>query len=205
MRNEEKFKKLLVEGNDKHVIVALCKKFAIYENFEIIDCVGIDNLLNQIPVRFKQSGIEAIGIVIDADSDILSRWRSLSALLNSMGYTVPPNLPKEGLIINHNEITFGVWIMPNNLLNGMIEDFIQFLVPGDDQLLNIANTLLDRIELEGLNKYNIIHRSKALIHTWLAWQEDPGTPMGLAITKRYLTTDVQICNTFINWIRGVFN
>jgi len=207
MRVKEKFaKKLLVEGNDdQHVVWALCEKFNIEETFDVIDCEGVDNLLNQLPVRFKQSGIAVIGIIIDADSDISARWQSLSPLLSSLGYTVPPVLPDKGLIIRHNEITIGVWIMPNNLLAGMIEDFIKFLIPEDDQLLGIANGTLNIIESEDLNKYRIPHKSKALIHTWLAWQEDPGTPMGSSITKRYLTTDTEICNTFIEWLTALFN
>lgn len=56
MKRSEKFKKkLLVEGNDdQHVIWALCEKFGVVENFDVIDCEGVENLLNQIPVRFKQ-------------------------------------------------------------------------------------------------------------------------------------------------------
>jgi hypothetical protein len=207
MRLKEKFtKQLLVEGNDdQHVVWAICKKLAVNENFDVINSEGIDNLLIQLPVRIKQSEIEAIGIIIDADSNISARWRTLSSLLSSLGYTVPLVIPDEGLIVSHNGITFGVWIMPNNSLNGMIEDFMQFLVPDGDQLLDIANNSLHQIEADGLNKYNIIHKSKALMHTWLAWQEDPGTPMGSSITKRYLTTDTEICNTFVEWIKVVFN
>lgn len=207
MRAKEKFnKKLLVEGNDdQHVVWALCDRFTIPENFDVVDCEGIGNLISQIPVRMKQSGIESIGIVIDADSDITSRWNKISGLLNSLGYQVPVVLPENGLIINHNDISIGLWIMPNNSLSGMIEDFVRFLVPDNDELLKFAQGSLDAIENGGLNKYNPIHKSKALIHTWLSWQEDPGTPMGASITKRYLTTDAVVCNTFVDWLNRLFS
>ena len=40
---------LLVEGNDDlHVISSLCEKFEIKESFKIIDCKGIDKLLETI-------------------------------------------------------------------------------------------------------------------------------------------------------------
>jgi len=62
---------LLVEGNDdQHVIWALLEKYAIPETFSVVDSKGIDNLFIQLPVRFKQSGIRTIGIIIDADTDI---------------------------------------------------------------------------------------------------------------------------------------
>ncbi len=71
-------KQLLVEGNDDlHVIMALCQKFGVNESFEIVDCKGVDKLIAQIPVRLKQSGIEILAIVLDADADINSRWANL--------------------------------------------------------------------------------------------------------------------------------
>jgi hypothetical protein len=95
--------------------------------------------------------------------------------------------------------------MPNNNLNGMLEDFISFLVPQDDKLLPIVNTTLHDLEEKKLNKYKINHKSKAVIHSWLYWQEEPGTPMGLAITKRYLSTDQEICQRLVNWLKELFN
>ena len=60
------------------------------------------------------------------------------------------------------------------------------------------------IEEKKLNKYKPIHRAKTFIHSYLAVQEDPGTPMGLAITKRYLTTDEKNCLNLINWLKKTF-
>ncbi len=98
----------------------------------------------------------------------------------------------------------GVWIMPNNNTNGMLEDFISFLVPENDQLMPIAESTLMEIEKCKLNKYSDIHKSKAKIHTWLAWQEEPGKPMGQSITKKYLTIENECCELFIEWIRKLF-
>ena len=95
--------------------------------------------------------------------------------------------------------------MPDNRVNGMLEDFISFLIPEEDALLPIVHSTLGNIESEGLNRYSLNHHAKASIHTWLAWQSDPGTPLGLSITKRYLTTDVETCNKLLNWLRRLFN
>jgi hypothetical protein len=207
MKIKERFtKKLLVEGNDdQHVIWALCQKFDIPETFDVIDTEGIDNLLSQISVRLKQPNVNSIGIIIDADTDIKSRYASISALLKTQGFDFPEVLPADGLIIEANGTSIGVWMMPNNGLSGMLEDFIAFLVPEDDQLMPIVTETLGNIEGKELNKYAMIHKSKALIHSWLSLQDDPGTPMGLAITKKYLTTDEDTCQKLVNWIRRTFN
>jgi hypothetical protein len=195
---------LLVEGiDDQHVSWALFEKHAIPETFEVIDSKGIDNLLIQLPVRFKQSDIKTIGIIIDADANLAARWQQLRDILAIEGVALPAVPAANGTIVKGNK-KLGVWIMPNNQINGMLEDFIAFLIPPGDPLLPIANAALTNIEEQHLNKYISAHRSKALIHTWLAWQESPGTPMGSAITKRYLNSDVEIAQSFLNWIIALF-
>ncbi|MDR3189523.1 MAG: hypothetical protein LBT94_10185 [Prevotellaceae bacterium] len=204
--NEEFNRKLLVEGNDdQHVIWALCKRSGIPKTFDVVDCEGIDKLFEVVPVRFKQSEIQAIGIIVDADTEIGRRWVAVKNLLSQQGFAPPDDLPPTGLILsNESGVKAGVWIMPDNNLNGMLEDFISFLVPPDDELLPIADATLAAIESQHLNKYALIHKSKAKIQTWLAWQDNPGAPMGLSITKRYLTTDEETCQRLIGWLRALF-
>ena len=208
---------LLVEGNDDfHVIHALCKQFNVSVrnlenpeggNFSVVDCKGIDNLNDRIKIIFKTSlSLTMVGVIIDADIDLQIRWNTLKTILTEQGFTFPDVMPENGLILtNEQNRTIGVWIMPNNNLNGMLEDFISFLVPTDDQLLPIVKSTLTDIEEKHLNKYTMNHKSKAEIHTWLAWQEEPGTPMGSSITKRYLTTETETCQALINWLIRLFN
>ncbi len=57
------------------------------------------------------------------------------------------------------------------------------------------------LQQEGLP---IVGISKALIHTWLAWQRKPGRPMGIAITARYLDPTAPHAQQLINWLRRLF-
>ena len=94
--------------------------------------------------------------------------------------------------------------MPNNQFPGMLEDFIQFLVPAGDPLWARAADCLERIP-EQDQRFPKEHQGKAHIHTWLAWQEEPGTPLGLAITKRYLDADAPHAQQLMGWIRRLFD
>jgi hypothetical protein len=204
---KEKYsQKLLVEGNDdRHIIWSLCQKFNVPENFDVIDCDGIDNIFAQLPIRIKQSGIKTIGIMVDADFDIQKRWQKLYDALKKLGYKIDNVVNSEGVILSQDNMPrLGIWIMPDNKVSGMLEDFIEFLIPDNDKLITIAKEVLDKIENEKINQYQTIHRSKALISTWLSWQEDPGTPMGLAITKKYLSTEQKICIKFIEWVTVLY-
>jgi hypothetical protein len=197
---------LLVEGaDDQHIIWALCQKFDVVHNFDVKDCKGIDNLFLQIPIILKTSGLKTLGVIIDADSDLNKRWNELKSIFLKSNISIPDILPNEGLILTNLQVKIGVWLMPDNNSQGMIEDFIKFLIPADDNLVGEAKDILHKLEGNQLQKYKPIHSAKALVHTWLAWQEDPGTPLGLAITKKYLTTNnVAICNKFMDWLVALF-
>ena len=63
---------------------------------------------------------------------------------------------------------------------------------------------ISEIEKLEINGYNKDDRSKAFIHTWLAWQKEPGRPMGLSITANVLKYDNEIIQAFINWLNKLY-
>ena len=210
MKIKEKFdKKLLVEGNDdQHVLWAICQQFNIDESFDIIDSEGVSTLISNITVRAKQRDIRTLGILVDADTDLNKRWAQIANELKGMNYSVPKVPNTLGTLIPSpapNRPQVGIWLMPNNQLPGMIEDFIRFLVPENEESLALAEETITILEERSLQQYIPNHRAKALIHTWLAWQEDPGTPLGQAITKRYLTTDTALASQLVQWLNSLFN
>jgi hypothetical protein len=169
MKTGEKFnKKLLVEGNDdQHIVWALCEKYDINENFDVIDCEGIEKLLEQLPVRMKESGIKTIGIIADTDINIKTRLNQIKGVLLRNGIELPGEIPESGLILD-SKIRIAMWLMPDNKNVGAIEDFIKLLIPINDSLFEYAENTIHDIESQGIQKYKPRHKSKALVHTWLA-------------------------------------
>ncbi len=98
---------------------------------------------------------------------------------------------------------FGAWIMPDNAAAGALEDFTASLVPPDDALWRRAGEAVDSIPEEH-RRFPPVRRSKAHIHTWLAWQESPGSPMGQAITKGDLDANAPAAMEFVGWLRRLF-
>ena len=107
---------------------------------------------------------------------------------------------------DEEQLIVGVWIMPDNRINGMLEDFVVYMIPdyANDPLLKKTDEVLAELESNGLNAYKTVHHAKARLHTWLAWQDEPGTPMGTAITRQLLSTDGELCSTFIRWLELLF-
>jgi len=203
----DKPKQLLVEGKSEvHVFSALCEKHSVPETFDIKSAEGIENLLRRIPLDIKRSGIETLGIVIDADYEENGKWLALSDKLKSLGYRVPNEVPLEGLIIDQEDLPrLSVWVMPNNKSRGMLEDFVTYLCPENDKLQPLAKETIAKIKEQGLQLFHDNHTSKATIHTWLAWQETPGLPMGSAIKANFLNNDHPCCLAFVNWLNNSFN
>lgn len=197
---------LLVEGkDDEHVFYALLGFHRLPEIFRIKDKRGIDNLLGTLDVELLASDLERLGIVVDADIDIASRWQRVTNILRASGYSNIPALPDPlGTIIAENgRPTVGIWIMPDNTLPGMLENFVRFLVPSNDSLWGRVIHCIDNVP-ENERRFPTHHLIKAQLHTWLAWQHEPGSPLGLAITKRYLEANASHAQRLIDWIRRLF-
>lgn len=209
---KSKPQQLLVEGkNDRHVIWALCEQYQLPETFSVEvpeedSTKGIDALLDGLPARLDEPKLETLGIVVDADRDLTARWQAVRDRLITSGYQNMPKVPPNDGWVDAplDRPRVGVWLMPDNQLPGMLEDFVARLMPPEDTLRPKAEAILQEIELAGLNRYTSVHRPKALIHTWLAWQETPGMPMGQAITARVLRYDCAIALTFVEWLQHLF-
>ena len=203
--------KLLVEGNDdQHVVWALCEKHNVPESFDVIDCESVENVLKAFEVRMKMGdNNQCIGIVVDADVNLKGRWDSIISILKKTGkYDCEAiELPQDGLILEPIDNTYpkvGIWLMPDNNQNGMLEDFMAALATPDDALMKKSEDVLSELETEGIQKYKPVHRSKAKIHTYLAWQDAPGRPMGQAITANILNADSELAVKFTEWLKELF-
>lgn len=203
--------KLLVEGNDdQHVVWALCEKHYVPESFDVIDCESVENVLKAFEVRLKiVDNNQRIGIVVDADINLKSRWNGIVSVLKKTGKYDCENLElsQDGLILEPTDTTYpkvGIWMMPDNNQNGMLENFMTALATPDDVLMKKSEDVLTELETEGIQKYKPVHRSKAKIHTYLAWQDTPGRPMGQAITANILNADSELAVKFANWLKELF-
>ncbi|MHB1287440.1 MAG: DUF3226 domain-containing protein [Leptospirales bacterium] len=167
-------------------------------------------------LRFKQSGIANLGLIIDADSDFTSRWDTVKEICSHYGGNPPEAFPESGLILTLDSIRFqaltsamtpvrfGVWIMPDNKSQGMIETFCHALVPDDAKpLWSFARDCVKGAQSQGA-PFKDIHFDKSHIHTWLAWQDPPGERMGIAFTKKFLDHESPSAMNFVNWFRNLF-
>jgi uncharacterized protein DUF3226 len=163
---------------------------------------GVIDLLERLPVECKTSDLDTLAAIVDADLDIRSRWDEVKLRLDKAGCrNVPKELPESGLVRSIPDgPRVGVWIMPDNKSIGMLEDFIiSSLIPDDDPILPLVTAFIDSIP-ENICPFPPCHRSKAIIHAWLALRKNPGNPLGKAITERALVPGKEQCKIFLSWL-----
>ncbi|MGF1988380.1 MAG: DUF3226 domain-containing protein [Nostoc sp. ZfuVER08] len=202
-------KVLLVEGdNDCHVVMALCAAHNVPETFGIYQCgsdVGVLKRLNALIVRPNPP--QVIGVMLDADKPSLEgRWDSIKSKLknNNHSYAISTSPDVNGTIVDSvmDKPKLGFWLMPNNQDSGMLEDFCAELA--EPTSLLFARECVEQASTRNITTFKEVHRSKAVIHTYLAWHDEPGYPLGKAITRQALRPDTNIAVIFTNWLTRLF-
>lgn len=197
--------RLLVEGpDDAHLVKNLLREHHVVLNKEdIVECGGIATLLDEsLPTHLKGS-YDAIGVIVDADAHLSSRWQAICDRLARRKYATPKEPPPDGLILRPPKPLVGVWLMPDNTVAGTLEDFARHLIPEQDDLWPHATAAVSAIPRP--RRFPPTAERKAEIHTYLAWQHEPGTPLRLAVTKRYFQTDGSLAQRFVDWVRKLIN
>jgi hypothetical protein len=200
-------KVLLVEGNnDAHVVAALCGVHKIPETFGIYECgsdQGVLKRLNALIIRPNPP--QVIGVMLDADLSIENRWTSIRTKLSHYSYIFPNRPDVGGTIVDGGSSLskLGFWLMPDNQLPGMLEDFCAELAEPDS--LAFAQECVQQASERKVVTFKDVHRSKAVIHTYLAWQDEPGSPLGQSITRQALRPNTDIALSFTQWLTHLFS
>jgi len=192
-----------VDQTPAMVIWVECPK----EDQESDESGGIDKLLAAIPAWLHESDLERLAIVVDADDEGADRrWEQIRGRLSSTGFgEVPKDLPENGVVElsfrpqTPRSVRLAVWVMPDNHSRGMLEDFVARLIPDNDDMCPIVSRFLSSIPQEKRRFHGQDH-AKAWIHSWLAVQNQPGRPMGQAITVGYLCAAGETADRFLNWL-----
>ncbi len=209
---------LLVEGEaDRGFFEALCKML----NLSVVVVKtpkddggthntkeGVKNHLEKIVLPSIPRGLyEHIGVVIDADqkengSGYERTYQRFSEVLKE--YTHDSTI-EHGLIFKSNDglPDIGLWIMPNNQHNGMLEDWIKTCQhPNEKTLFQHVQQSIDTIPNGA--KFKELHRAKAEIATWLAWQKNPDHGLYYAVNPELLNTESESFQELKQWLQHLF-
>ena len=212
--------RLIVEGNsDLHFIsnLAIAMNFPSVKNYEdeekykdefAIVASGKQKLTSKLKVALEIEGLTNIGIILDTDKkSIEQNWQSISSVLKEKySKYLPKSHHNEGTIIQAPNLKIGIWMMPNNEKEGYLEHFFEDLLHKEDELWQLATQITEGFVKDGKNRFKPIAKQKADVHTWLAWQKDPESPMGFSLNqnKEYFDLNAPIALKFKNWWENTF-
>ena len=207
--------KLLVEGEqDKRVFPYLLDAHIVWGDSKvdwpvnIIAYNGVDDLLEdgEIQTQLKTPEIEAIGIIVDANDSLKSRWQAIRGRCLLAFPNLAEDLPQEGLIaVNSSGLRLGIWIMPDNKTVGMLETFLSYLIPNDtDGVWALTSQYVDDAKKQGAPCKDV-HHDKAKIHSWLAVQDPPGESLHLAVLQRILNPTASANDAFVSWFTKLYS
>lgn len=165
---------------------------------------GVVNLLDRdsLDTELHASGLLALGIIVDADQDLQVRWNRLRTILTTLRPRFPTTLDRSGVVFD-GPPRIGVWLMPDNIREGMLETLLNDLRIGDRALHEHAGEATVRATALGA-PFKGVHHDKALLHTWLAWQDPPGQALGTAAKARALDGLAPVLEPFVAWFRRLY-
>jgi hypothetical protein len=224
---ENPIQRLLVEGdNDIHVITNLLmtmkhkpfKGYAdadVYKNEFVVSAGGKEKAKELIPSVLDIPDLQHFGIILDADESAENTWKSLRNILKANGFDeseLPLKLPSKGVLIQQKgKPIIGIWIMPDNLMPikagdlAYLEHFYEQIIHPEDNFLRKAHSVIEEIASDKDCNFAAKDKQKAKIHTWLAWQSEPGKSMGVSLKKKssFDLKSAAVIN-FVEWLESVF-
>lgn len=174
---------------------------------------GALNLLEDLLTELldESAAIKRLALIIDADYDTeeakgLGYQKTIKQICDRVAeynFGLVSNQTR-GLFFEHGDgvAKFGLWIMPNNEQDGMLEDFIKTCIKTNEQsLFTHAVQVVDDVPDK---KFKSHHYSKAQVNTWLAWQKPPGHGLYYSVSDKLLNDEHALFQDLTQWLKQIF-
>ena len=202
-------KVLLVEGeSDLHFVNHVFKKLGLNLDFEISNKNRLSKVLDSIYTEVTSPNRDVVGIMVDADDCLSTRWHEVIDKLQNAGVDVPSSPHAAGTIIEAaaNRARVGIWIMPDNQSPGELEDFVIDMIPDQDLVWPRSVVYID--DIVGMfprpkNRFSDGKIDRAKLYAWLATRSMP-PHIGAAIGAGDFNLDTSRCKTFVAWLERLF-
>ncbi len=215
---------LLVEGqDDKHMVWQLCDQDPSFSasreddemwvtlrdrgsTFRILEKGNDSTLLKSIRDEVEVRRRPAVGIIMDADSDLEKRWGEISARFTRTEIDLPLSPKSAGTIVTPKQDyhpRIGIWLMPDNKSHGELEDFALRMIPSNDDVWELSQRYIDTIPCPS-RKFQADKIDRAKLFAWLAARREPSR-MGAAVGAGDLDSTVPICRDLLTWLTDLFH
>lgn len=212
--------RLIVEGKDAIVLSNILMKRELqppkgygsllkYKNEFVKEAGSISKVETVLVEELQSPDVTHIGIIVDANN--VGANARFDFLKNIIEKTLDEKLPPE-ITLDPSGITFqildnlsiGIWIMPDNQSQGYLEHFVGGLIQSENSIWKFANEKVDELMDTAFCEFTEVKKQKALLHTYLAWEKTPGLPMGTAVNANFLNAESPSADAFVSWFENTF-
>lgn len=213
---------LLVEGiTDKSFFDSLCKHHNLNAAIKVTNPSDIKaanyntkqgaiQLLDLLVLQLIDGSLEKLSIVVDCDvaahgGGLANTINQIGSVLKPHGYSdTPKHLKSAGFYFENNDglPQVGLWVMPDNKSEGAIEEWLSSCIEQSQRALyDHAKATVQALP----NKlFPPIRQSKAVIATWLAWQQVPGCERSYTVKNNLLDSSAVNYDGLIEWLTTMF-
>ncbi len=226
---------LFTEGEvDSYFIQSLLKFFNLKLGINIEPKAGIEKLhkyfkSTDLIKELNDGNIQRFAIIADADSFEQNKRgfnnsrqtliEHLNPILQELGIatfpsTIDSNNLGKGEIYKNQDITVGLWIMPNHQNDGYLETFISNTINLNQKLhhdltqadlKDYATHCLNQLKVKEIQLFKEYYQDKANLYTWLAWQKKPTQYLNNIIEADLLDTNTESIQNFKQWLVDCFS
>ena len=112
--------------------------------------------------------------------------------------------PPNGLIVrpkldhpNHDRLpVIGVWLMPDNVRDGILEDLLREALPAEQEAY--IGKVVDRAREDRVATFGSVDRSKVIVRTHIIWQDPSMKDLGIALAPHFERLE-PACRGFFDW------
>ncbi|HJH28842.1 MAG TPA: hypothetical protein C5S51_03995 [Methanosarcinaceae archaeon] len=210
---------LLVEGEtDRSFFEGVCTNLGLHTNVRVAlpkDIGGSHNtregVFNILPIWLNQladATVTRLAVIVDADSVVNGGGCQraidrITKIVEQYDFTLMANHSVAGVLFENDYglADFGLWVMPNNDGEGMLEDWIKSCVHSNEhELFTHAEEVVGELSPQ---KFKPIHRSKAEVATWLAWQKTPGH-WHHVVEEQLIDTNSELFKELSDWLNHIY-
>ena len=193
--------RLVLEGpDDLYVTEAILEKTGVSCSFTPNLKRSLGALMKSMSAEIKAPGREAVGFVLDANSDPEVRWKEVTESLRGV-CDLPDEPDPAGAVVGACP-RVGVWMMPDNGSAGEVEDFVTTMVPADDPVWPLAERFIARLP-DAQREYTERKPNAAILHAWLATRRRAGR-MAAAIRDGELDVKATLPTAYTAWLQRLF-
>ena len=171
---------------------------------------GLFNILKPLLSQLDDGQYTHIAAIVDSDyieydGGYQKTINKVSTIINPLGFELKESESNQKGLYFENSYglaDFGLWVMPDNQNEGMLEDWIKSCIKEDESpLFQQASEAVGSLSDP---KFKDHLASKAEVATWLAWQEKPGHGLYGALNADLLDNTHPSFQALEQWLKAIY-